>query len=210
LCIKEPGRENREGGGSDGIGSTSGVSTVNSLKSHKALDFSSSKMHSEYQEQLDGLRMENERWLRKANLISIFTLISLILYRLLTDLLEAQRSYQMLLRSSLEEQKLHLQLLNQTTQQMRLFGQLITLTPPTIIRSSETGFSSHHTINSEDDLSSQAGVADILPEANSAGDNCCHQHHNAAQIPLNVRDPRLIEYLSELHLDRMSIEKVRH
>lgn len=99
---------------------------------------------------------------------------------------------------------------------MRVFGQLITLTPPTIIRSSETGFSSHHTINSEDDLSSQAGVADILPEGTSGnGDNvtgsanssCCHQH-NAAQLPLNVRDPRLIEYLSELHLDRMSIEKV--
>lgn len=67
MIIKctEPGRENREGAGSDGIGSTSGVSTVNSLKSHKALDYSSSKMHSEYNEQLEHLRHENERYLKK-------------------------------------------------------------------------------------------------------------------------------------------------
>jgi len=131
---------------------------------------------------------------------------------LLHDLLDSQRSYQLILKSSLEEQKLHLQLLNQTTQQMRVFGQLMTLTPPTIIRSSETGFSSHHTINSEDDLSSQAGVAD-MPEVSSvigSADNsasCCYQH-NAAHLPLNIRDPKLIEYLSDIHLDRMSIEKV--
>lgn len=63
----EPGRDNREGGGSDGIGSTSGVSTVNSLKSHKALDFSS-KMHSEYHEQLDTLRLENERCVNESEI----------------------------------------------------------------------------------------------------------------------------------------------
>jgi hypothetical protein len=109
----------------------------------------------------------------------------------------------------LEEQKLHLQLLNQASQQMRVFGQFITLPPPAIIRSSETGFSSHHTINSEDDVSSQAGAADILHEgsAENSASSCCHQH-NINPLPLNVRDPRLIEYLSELHLDRMSIEKV--
>jgi len=61
--ISEPGRENRDGGpGSDGIGSTSGVSTVNSLKSHKALDFSNSKLNAEYHEQLENLRIENERY----------------------------------------------------------------------------------------------------------------------------------------------------
>ena len=59
--VTEPGRENREGPGSDGIGSTSGVSTVNSIKSHKVLDFSTTKIHSEYQEQLENFRLENER-----------------------------------------------------------------------------------------------------------------------------------------------------
>jgi len=53
---------------------------------------------------------------------------------------------------------------------------------------------------------SSPGVAGVGTGAGGAGTSCCHQH-NAAQLPLNVRDPRLIEYLSELHLDRMSIEK---
>ncbi|CAG7835452.1 unnamed protein product [Allacma fusca] len=199
ILSPDPGREIREGGGSDGIGSTSGVSTVNSIKSHKVLDFSTSKIHSEYHEQLESYRMENER--------------------LLNELVESQKSYQILLKSSLEEQKLQLQLLTQTTQQMRLFGQLVTLTPPSIIRSSETGFSSHHTINSDDDLISCSHTGGVeIPEVASivtSNDNsslnsgaCCHHGlTHVSHVSLNIRDPKLIEFLTELHLDRASIEK---
>ncbi|ODM99863.1 Mitogen-activated protein kinase kinase kinase 15 [Orchesella cincta] len=198
ILSPDHSRDTREGAGSgsDGIGSTSGVSTVNSLKSHKALDYPSSKMHSEYQEQLESCRLENER--------------------LMQELLESRKAYQLLLRSSIDEQKLNLHLLNQTTQQMRMIGQFLTLTPPTIMRSSETGFSSHHTLNSEDDTSSQAGVAEMPDAASSvvtSGDNsnssCCHHQLIApsAPLPLNIRDPKLVEFLTELHLDRISIER---
>jgi len=62
ILFPEQNREQREGGGSDGIGSNSAVSTVNSMKSHKALDFpSASKLHSEFQEQFDQIRIENSR-----------------------------------------------------------------------------------------------------------------------------------------------------
>lgn len=186
------------GSGSDGIGSTSGVSTVNSLKSHKAMEYPTSKIHSEYQEQLESFRLENER--------------------LLQELLESRKAYQLLLKSSIDEQKLNLHLLNQASQQMRMIGQFLTLTPPTIMRSSETGFSSHHTLNSEDDTSSQAGVAEMPDAASSvvtSGDNssasCCHHQIGGAAgmpIPLNIRDPKLVDFLTELHLDRISIEKV--
>jgi len=139
-------------------------------------------------------------------------------FRLLNELLESQKSYQNLLRTSLEDQRLHVQLLTQTTQQMRMIGQLLTLTPGSILRSSETGFSSHHTLNSEDDVSSQAGggLADLIPEQEGSLhppsnilSPCCHQHHPSPNsLPLNIRDPKLVEFLSELHLDRNSIEKV--
>lgn len=192
-------RESREGAGSgsDGIGSTSGVSTVNSLKSHKALEYPSSKIHAEYQEQLETFRIDNER--------------------LLQELLESRKAYQLLLKSSIDEQKLNLHLLNQASQQMRMIGQFLTLTPPTIMRSSETGFSSHHTLNSEDDTSSQAGVAEMPEGASSvvtSGDNssasCCHHQMSGSGVPLplNIRDPKLVDFLTELHLDRISIEKV--
>ena len=141
-------------------------------------------------------------------------------YRLLNDLIESQKSYQILLKTSLEEQKLHLQLLTQTAQQMRLFGQLLTLAPSSIMRSSDTGFSSHHTINSEDDLASQGGssavievpeVASIVTsnENSSSQGACCHLGHtHVSHMSLNIRDPKLIDFLTELHLDRSSIEKV--
>lgn len=172
---------------------------MNSLKSHKALDYPSAKLHSEYQEQLETCRLENER--------------------LMQELLESRKAFQVLLKSSIDEQKLNLQLLNQTSQQMRMIGQFLTLTPPTIMRSSETGFSSHHTLNSEDDSSSQAGVAEMPEVASSvitSGDNssasCCHHQISATgvPIPLNIRDPKLVEFLTELHLDRISIEKVKY
>jgi len=199
ILSPDPNRDTREGpgSGSDGIGSTSGVSTVNSLKSHKVLDYPSSKLHAEYQEQLEGFRLENDR--------------------LLQELLDSRKAYQLLLKSSIDEQKLNLHLLNQASQQMRMIGQFLTLTPPTIMRSSETGFSSHHTLNSEDDSSSQAGVAEMPEQASSvitSGENssasCCHHQlapSGVVPIPLNIRDPKLVEFLTELHLDRISIEK---
>jgi len=124
----------------------------------------------------------------------------------------------MLLKTSLEDQKLHIQLLSQTAQQLRVFGQLVTLTPPTI-RSSDTGFSSHHTLNSEDDTSSQAGAPELhdgssLQTADGSSSACCSLHNLSQQCtgslapPINIRDPKLVDFLTELHLDRISIEKV--
>ena len=228
ILSPDPIRETREGGGSDGIGSTSGISTVNSTKSHKVLEYTAaSKLHSDYQEQFEQFRTENER--------------------LLHELLESQKSYQLLLKSSLDEQKLHLQLLHQTTQQMRVFGQILTITTPSsVLRSSEAGYGSHQTV-SEDDLSSQVGGAvDLISDPSVVGANelaiageaaaaggtaCCHHRHDSnlagsssgigssstigqhqqmsvQQLPLNIRDPKLVEFLTELHLDRISIEKV--
>lgn len=66
-------------------GSTSGVSTVNSVKSQKAGDLIDNKYWKEYRDQMGALKMEN--------------------MKLLQELIESQKSYQVLLQQALEEQK---------------------------------------------------------------------------------------------------------
>lgn len=66
-------------------GSTSGVSTVNSVKSQKTADSIDNKYWKEYRDQMGALKMEN--------------------MRLLQELIESQKSYQTLLQQALEEQR---------------------------------------------------------------------------------------------------------
>lgn len=66
-------------------GSTSGVSTVNSVKSQKTADSVDNKYWKEYRDQMGALKMEN--------------------MKLLQELIESQKSYQILLQQALEEQR---------------------------------------------------------------------------------------------------------
>lgn len=66
-------------------GSTSGISTVNSIKSQKIVDSIDNKYWREYRDQMGALKVEN--------------------MKLLQELLECQKSYQMMLQQALEEQK---------------------------------------------------------------------------------------------------------
>ncbi|XP_076632311.1 apoptotic signal-regulating kinase 1 isoform X3 [Colletes latitarsis] len=66
-------------------GSTSGVSTVNSVKSQKTGDSVDNKYWKEYRDQMGDMKMEN--------------------MRLLQELLESQKSYQILLQQALDEQR---------------------------------------------------------------------------------------------------------
>ncbi|XP_012283349.1 mitogen-activated protein kinase kinase kinase 15 isoform X2 [Orussus abietinus] len=66
-------------------GSTSGVSTVNSVKSQKTVDSIDNKYWREYHDQMGALKAEN--------------------MKLLQELLESQKSYQTLLQQALEEQR---------------------------------------------------------------------------------------------------------
>lgn len=65
--------------------STSGVSTVNSVKSQKTADSIDNKYWKEYKDQMGALRMEN--------------------MKLLQELIESQKAYQTLLQQVLEEQR---------------------------------------------------------------------------------------------------------
>ncbi|XP_043266152.1 mitogen-activated protein kinase kinase kinase 15 isoform X3 [Colletes gigas] len=66
-------------------GSTSGVSTVNSVKSQKIGDSVDNKYWKEYRDQMGDMKMEN--------------------MKLLQELLESQKSYQILLQQALDEQR---------------------------------------------------------------------------------------------------------
>ncbi|KMQ92153.1 mitogen-activated protein kinase kinase kinase 15 [Lasius niger] len=66
-------------------GSTSGVSTVNSVKSQKTADSIDNKYWKEYRDQMGALKMENTK--------------------LLQELIESQKAYQTLLQQALEEQR---------------------------------------------------------------------------------------------------------
>lgn len=66
-------------------GSTSGVSTINSVKSPKTADSIDNKYWKEYRDQMGALKIEN--------------------MRLLQELIESQKSYQSLLQQVLEEQR---------------------------------------------------------------------------------------------------------
>ena len=75
-------------------GSTSGVSTVNSLKSHKTTDsINTNKYWLEYRDQMGSIKVEN--------------------MKLLHELLESQKTYQSLLCQALDEQKGQLQKLTE-------------------------------------------------------------------------------------------------
>lgn len=66
-------------------GSTSGVSTVNSVKSHKTVDSMDNKYWREYQDQMGALKTDN--------------------MKLLQELLENQKVYQKMLQQAIEDQK---------------------------------------------------------------------------------------------------------
>lgn len=75
----------QSGGQGPEEGSTSGVSTVNSVKSQKTADSIDNKYWKEYRDQMGVLKMEN--------------------MKLLQELIESQKTYQTLLQQALEEQR---------------------------------------------------------------------------------------------------------
>ncbi|KAH0948346.1 hypothetical protein HN011_009232 [Eciton burchellii] len=79
------GQERQPGGQGPEEESTSGVLTVNSVKSQKTADSIDNKYWKEYRDQMGALKMEN--------------------MRLLQELIESQKSYQTLLQQALEEQR---------------------------------------------------------------------------------------------------------
>ncbi|KAK2575933.1 hypothetical protein KPH14_007295 [Odynerus spinipes] len=72
-------------------GSTSGISTVNSIKSQKTADSVENKYWKEYHDQMESLKTEN--------------------MKLLQELLDCQKSYQVLLQQALEEQRTQMNIL---------------------------------------------------------------------------------------------------
>ncbi|XP_043275456.1 mitogen-activated protein kinase kinase kinase 15 isoform X4 [Venturia canescens] len=78
--------------------STSGVSTVNSVKSQKIVDSIDNKYWREYRDQMGVLKLEN--------------------MRLLQELLECQKTYQTMLHQALEEQKAQIGTLTQLCENM--------------------------------------------------------------------------------------------
>lgn len=79
-------------------GSTSGVSTVNSVKSQKTADSIDNKYWKEYKDQMGALKMEN--------------------MKLLQELIESQKSYQILLQQALEEQRVQVNTLTHLCENM--------------------------------------------------------------------------------------------
>ncbi|XP_012228060.1 mitogen-activated protein kinase kinase kinase 15 isoform X2 [Linepithema humile] len=79
-------------------GSTSGVSTVNSVKSQKTADSIDIKYWKEYRDQMGALKMEN--------------------MKLLQELIESQKSYQILLQQALEEQRVQVNTLTHLCENM--------------------------------------------------------------------------------------------
>lgn len=79
------GQERQPGGQGPEEGSTSGVSTINSVKSQKTADSIDNKYWKEYRDQMGALKMEN--------------------MKLLQELIESQKLYQTLLQQVLEEQR---------------------------------------------------------------------------------------------------------
>lgn len=78
--------------------STSGVSTVNSVKSQKIVDSIENKYWREYRDQMGVMKIEN--------------------MRLLQELLECQKTYQTMLHQALEEQKAQIGTLTQLCESM--------------------------------------------------------------------------------------------
>lgn len=74
-------------------GSTSGISTVNSIKSQKTVDLIENKYWREYREEMGNLKVEN--------------------MKLLQELMESQKIYQNLLHQALEEQRNQIGILTQ-------------------------------------------------------------------------------------------------
>ncbi|GLH08065.1 Serine/threonine-protein kinase Tao [Gryllus bimaculatus] len=143
--------------------SASGMSTVNSIKSQKTVDsFTNTKFHVEYREQMAILRAEN--------------------MRLLQELLESQRTFQVLLKQGLEEHKLQMDVLNQMIQQVNLL---------TSSRSrNESGYGSQKSTSSTEGAS--ASNPSLLPQIS---------------ITDSSADSKLIEWLQSLRLDQPSIDR---
>nr|CAD7256032.1 unnamed protein product [Timema shepardi] len=143
LAGQEPRRDHATEGDGTGDGSTSGLSTVNSVKSQKTVDsFPDAK--------------------------------------LLQDLLESQRNYQVLLKQSLEEHKLQIQLLSQMMQQLGLVSGRSRL---------ESGYGSQRSAAGSDVATSPVG---LLPQIS---------------VTDSSADQGLVDWLQVLGLDQGSIER---
>ncbi|XP_076678297.1 apoptotic signal-regulating kinase 1 isoform X3 [Andrena cerasifolii] len=137
-------------------GSTSGASTVNSVKSQKTGDSIDNKYWKEYRDQMGALKMEN--------------------MRLLQELIENQKSYQVLLQQALEEQRAQVNTLTRLCENIN----------KTTMRQ-ESGYSSAVSGNAP-----HQAVSVIISDAHSESISCA--------------DQALVEWLQDLQIDEGSIE----
>ncbi|XP_076651533.1 apoptotic signal-regulating kinase 1 isoform X3 [Halictus rubicundus] len=141
-------------------GSTSGVSTVNSVKSQKTGDSVDNKYWKEYRDQMGELKMEN--------------------MRLIQELIDSQKAYQVLLQQALEDQRVRINTLTQLCENINR-------------RTSrqESGYNSTLSGNA-----SGMQVPVIISDASSE------------MTP--VADEALVAWLQNLHIDEASIERITY
>ncbi|XP_031844801.1 apoptotic signal-regulating kinase 1 isoform X2 [Nomia melanderi] len=139
-------------------GSTSGVSTVNSVKSQKTGDSMDDKYWKEYRDQMGDLKMEN--------------------MKLLQELIESQKAYQVLLQQALEEQRAQVNTLTRLCDNInrKTSGQ-------------ESGYNSTVCGNTSN-LSVPVIAGNTYSETSSSSPN-----------------EALVEWLQNLHVDERSIER---
>ncbi|KZC13059.1 Mitogen-activated protein kinase kinase kinase 15, partial [Dufourea novaeangliae] len=138
-------------------GSTSGVSTVNSVKSQKTGDSIDNKYWKEYRDQMGDLKMEN--------------------MRLLQELLESQKAYQVLLQQAVEEQRTQVNTLTRLCENIN--------------RTTMRQESGYH--------SSVSGNVSNQPPPTIVSD--------MSSDTISCTDEALVEWLQNLQIDEMSIER---
>ncbi|XP_076165504.1 apoptotic signal-regulating kinase 1 isoform X1 [Ptiloglossa arizonensis] len=138
-------------------GSTSGVSTVNSVKSQKTGDSIDNKYWKEYRDQMGDLKVEN--------------------MRLLQELIESQKSYQILLQQALDEQRAQVNTLTRLCESINRR----TMRQESGYNSSQSG----NTVNQP--------VSVIVSEAQSDA--------------VSYTDQAFVEWLQNLQIDDASIER---
>nr|XP_033339971.1 mitogen-activated protein kinase kinase kinase 15 isoform X1 [Megalopta genalis]XP_033339980.1 mitogen-activated protein kinase kinase kinase 15 isoform X1 [Megalopta genalis]XP_033339988.1 mitogen-activated protein kinase kinase kinase 15 isoform X1 [Megalopta genalis]XP_033339997.1 mitogen-activated protein kinase kinase kinase 15 isoform X1 [Megalopta genalis]XP_033340005.1 mitogen-activated protein kinase kinase kinase 15 isoform X1 [Megalopta genalis] len=141
-------------------GSTSGVSTVNSVKSQKTGDSIDNRYWKEYRDQMGDLKMEN--------------------MKLIQELIDSQKAYQVLLQQAFEEQKVQINTLTRLCENInrRTTRQ-------------ESGYTSTVSGNT-----SNISVPVIISDASSE--------------VASVVDETLVEWLQNLQIDEASIERITY
>nr|CAD7399338.1 unnamed protein product [Timema cristinae] len=187
LAGQEPRRDHTTEGDGTGDGSTSGLSTVNSVTClNQSWMLLQDLLESQRNYQVLLKQSLDEHKLQLQLLSQMMQQLGLVSGRsrlesgLLQDLLESQRNYQVLLKQSLEEHKLQLQLLSQMMQQLGLVSGRSRL---------ESGYGSQRSAAGSDVATSPVG---LLPQIS---------------VTDSSADQGLVDWLQGLGLDQGSIER---